>query len=115
MFLTIGEIVFIIIRRQFETDLRRAFIGEVQGISASEEVIRAKGYPFVYDEITNEFVRIPFKRIHIYSLTDSRMFIRVIEDEIKYEEVNYAWKDGQRIITDGKSFTMNISEFGVRR
>ena len=113
MLLSIGEIVFIVIRRKFDGDLRRSFIGEVQGVS--EVAIRVKGYPFIFDEITNEFVRTEFKRVHIFSLIDSSIFVRIITDNIKYEEVRYGMKDNQRIITDGKSFEMNVSEFGVRR
>jgi hypothetical protein len=113
MLLSIGEIIFVVVRRMFETDLRRSFIGEIQGVS--EVAIRAKGYPFTYDEMTNQFIRINFKRIHIFSLTDSGIFIRVIDDVVNYGEINYGWKDGQRIITDGKSFEMSVSEFGIRR
>lgn len=50
-----GEIVHVVTRRLFDGDLRRHFVGKVE--EAEGCVARLKGYTFVYDEATNQFVR----------------------------------------------------------
>ena len=114
MVLTKGEKVFVISRRRFETDLRRHFVGEVE--AASETTMRVRGYAFVFDESINDFVRRDQPRIRIFSLTDAGLTIIVLPGEVDPEQVRYAFEGGNmRIITDEKSFKMNVSEFGARR
>ena len=50
-----GEKIHVIIRRLFPQDIRRHFIGEV--MDATESVVRAEGYAYLYDTNTNLFVR----------------------------------------------------------
>ena len=109
-----GEKVYVVTRRSFAEDLRRHFVGEV--LVPSGATIRARGYEFVYDNVTNDFVRREELRTRIFSLIDAGIVINVIPEEVILEEIQYgvdAKKD--RIITDGKSFKMNVSEFGARR
>jgi hypothetical protein len=113
MLLSKGEIVFVVTRRFFEKDLRRSFVGKIQEVS--EVAIRVKGYPFTYTETTNEFVRTDHQRIQIFSLVDAGVVIRILDEDVDYKNIHYGWKDNQRIITDGKSFIMDISSFGLNR
>ena len=68
------------------------------------------------EKVYNDFVRRAELRTRIFSLIDAGIVINVIPEEVVLEEIQYG-VDGKnhRIITDGKSFTMNVSEFGARR
>jgi len=112
MVLSKGEKIFVIIRRLFEKDLRRHFIGEI--IEVSEALIRANGYIFLFDETTKEFERREKEQTNIYSLIDAGIVVIVIPEEIIIEEIRYGFDHkGRRIITDGKSFKLQVSEYGV--
>lgn len=112
MVLSKGENVFVIVRRLFEKDLRRNFIGEI--LEVSEAVIRARGYMFVFDEATRDFKRRDKLQTNIYSLTDAGVVVIVLSEEINLDQARYIINDkGQRILTDGKSLYLQVSEFGV--
>ena len=112
MVLTKGEKVLIVLRRKFEKDLRRHFIGEIT--EASETVIRVYGYTFIFDENTKEFMRRRKPQTNIFSLIDALIVVIVLPKEIDVEEIKYSLSEkGHRIITDGKKFSFRISEFGV--
>ena len=106
-----GEKIFVVTRRLFEGDIRRHFVGEITDVS--KEAVRAEGYAFVFDESKNEFIRREKKRTRIFPLTDSGIVINIISKEVLLEEIRYGVNvKNQRVITDGKSFSMNVSEFG---
>ena len=112
MVLSKGEKVFVIIRRLFEKDLRRNFIGEI--LEVSETAIRARGYMFVFDEATRDFIRRDKLQTNIYSLTDGGIVVIVLSEEINLNDTRYIINDkGQRILTDGKALSLQVSEFGV--
>ena len=112
MVLSKGEKVFVIIRRLFEKDLRRNFIGEI--LEVSEAAIRARGYMFVFDEATRDFIRRDKLQTNIYSLTDGGIVVIVLSEEINLIDTRYIIDDkGQRILTDGKALSLQVSEFGV--
>ncbi len=113
MVLDIGEKVFIIARRIFEKDLRRHFAGEV--LESTDATARVRGYTFVYDDASGNFVRREEVRTRIFSLTDAGYIINLLPDETVIEDVSYQINDkNQRILTDGKTFQMNVSEFSAR-
>ena len=112
--LTKGEKVFIVTRRLFETDLRRHFVGEV--LEASGATARVRGYAFIFDENNNEFARRNELRTRIFTLIDAGLTINVIPREVVLEDVKYTMNEkNQRILTDKKSFQMNVGEFGPNR
>ena len=109
-----GEKIFIITRRLFEKDLRRHFIGEVEDVSGA--VLRAKGHAYVFDDGTNKFLLREEDRTRIFSMTDSGILILVLPENIQIEEIRYSIDaQNQRVISDGKAFRLNISEFGPHR
>ena len=114
MTLKIGEKVFIIARRLFEGDLRRHFVGEV--LESADTTARVRGYAFVYDSVSGDFVRREELRTRVFSLTDAGYIINLLPEEVVLEEVSYQKNaKNQRIITDGKIFQMNVSEFSATR
>ena len=108
-----GEKLFIITRRLFENQLRRHFIGEVK--EATESVVRIDGYPFVFNEGTAEFTR-KDRRVLIFGLADSGHIIYTIPQDVNLDELSYQIsQNDQLVITDGKAFELEISEFSHRR
>jgi len=109
-----GEKIFIITRRLFENDLRRHFIGEVQEVSGA--AIRVRGYTFIFDDTSKEFVRRDNPRTRIFTIIDAGLIIILLPGEVVLEEIKYSINEkNYRIITDEKSFSMNVNEFGVFR
>lgn len=109
-----GEKVFIITRRLFEADLRRHFVGEVE--EASGAVIQVCGYAFVFDDATKQFVRREEKRTRIFSIIDAGIMVSVMPASVQIGDLQYRWNEkNQRVLTDEKSFELNVSEFGLYR
>ena len=76
MVLNSDDKIHVIIRRRFDTDLRRHFIGEVN--DATETVVRVSGYVFVLDMKTNLFVRRLQLRTRIVSLVDAGKITKIL-------------------------------------
>ncbi len=113
MILEPGEKVHIVERRYFADDVRRHLIGEV--LRCTEQAIRLKGYVWVFDIANGRFVRKPDKRERIVCLGD-RLTINVLPPEADLDAAKYA-TDPQRglVITDEKSFSLEVTEFTVMR
>lgn len=108
-----GDKIHVIMRRQFEEDIRRHFIGEV--LEAGGCVALVEGYVFVFIVGVNEFVKKTGKRKRIVSLVDSRNNINIISEDAEIDNVKYMLKDKQIVVTDEKSFELDIHEFGSYR
>jgi hypothetical protein len=107
-----GEKVHIIERRQFAEDLRRHIVGEI--IMCTEHAIRLKGYVWVFDQMKG-FVRKPDKRERVIYLSD-RSNINIIPAEVNLDEIKYVNVPKKGLfVTDGKKFSLEISEFGATR
>jgi hypothetical protein len=113
MILEQGEKVHIVERRYFTDDVRRHLVGEV--IKCTEQAIRLEGYVWVFDIANGRFVRKPDKRERIVCLGD-RLTINVLPPEADLETVKYV-TDPERglVATDGKSLTLEVTEFTVMR
>ena len=99
-----GDKVHIITRKLIESDLRRHFAGVVEEVSAA--IARIRGYAFVYDEWSQEFLRGPGERTRVFSLLDAGYIINIIPITTDIDELKYKTsEDGRRVITDGKNFT----------
>ena len=113
MILEVGEKIHVMIRRRFENDLRRHFVGEITEVG--ENVVRVEGYTFVLDTVTKQYTRRPELRTRIISLTDSGNIINVIPAATKLEAVTYKMSEDNRlIVTDGEHLSLDVNEFGVR-
>ncbi len=108
-----GEKVHVLIRRDFEGDLRLRFVGEV--VEATDTVVRIRGYAFVFDTAGNAFVRSAEHMERIISLVDSGNIIHIIPREVKLEELHFVEQRDRNVLTDGKSFSMTTDAFGARR
>ena len=114
MVVTVGEKIHVITRRLFETDLRRHFIGEVE--ACTDLLVRARGYAIVFDTTTSEFVRRNEERTRVFSLLDANFIINVVPKSVVIDDVHYREDErNRRVVTDGRDFAMNVSEFGAQR
>lgn len=114
MIFELGEKIHVIIRRLFEADLRRHFIGEIVGVS--ESAVKVKGYAIVLNSVTNQYELKPDTRIRVLSLVDARNIINIIPPKAKIENTKYILSVEKRlVVTDGESFTLDINEFSTNR
>lgn len=113
MLIEIGENLHIMYRSLYDKSNRRHFIGKV--CAAKDAVCRVEGYFFVYDEKRTEFVRKEDKRTTIVDSSDSGFVTNIIAADVNLEDVRYRYtQDAGLVATDGKSFSLNINEFGAR-
>jgi len=109
-----SEKVHVVIRRTFEADLRRHFIGEIKVAIGS--IARIEGYFMLFDKSKNSFVKKPSKRATIMDLSSSSYWVNIIPKDVRLEDLNYKYDSGSRLtLTDGKSFELDINEFGALR
>lgn len=114
MILKVGEKLHVITRRLFDNDLRRHFVGEVQ--AASEAVVRLEGYVFVFDPSNNQYVKRPGRRVRVVGLADSGSIMNVLPAHVDIDALSYQTSPENRtVLTDGKSFSLDINEFSASR
>ena len=114
MLIETGEKIHVIMRRTFESQVRRHIAGEVVAASGAE--VRVTGYVFVYDEKSAQYVRKSPMRTTILDLSSSGYIVNVLPESIDLEAVRYETIDrAELFFTDGKGFRLNINEFGIRR
>lgn len=106
-----GEKIHVIHRRQFEKAARRHFVGEVE--TYEDGLVRASGYVFVVDDLNKHmFVKRPDRRIKLIPLSSGAVIVNVIPDSADLEGVHYELKDSALHVTDGKSWRIDVKEFG---
>ena len=114
MVVEVGERIHIMARRRFEQDVRRHFVGTV--IASDGTVVRMEGYTFVFDAHKDNFIKRPEKRTRIFDLSDSGYIVNIIPKETELEKVIYTFTSDRRlVVTDEKSFSLDIHEFGPLR
>ncbi len=114
MVLNKGEKVHVMVRRTFDSDLRRHFIGEIT--EAENRLIRVTGYAFIFDMTTNQYQRRPDKRTRIFDPGNSGNIVNVLPSNADIEQALYKINSEKRlVITDDKTFDLEINEFSVMR
>ncbi len=108
----VGEVVHVIERRSFQSDVRRHFVGRVE--ACSEHALRVVGYLFVHDSGASAFIRKPELRTRILPL-DNRLIVNVLPEGVEVEAVRYTHdSEGNLSLSDGADFELDISEFSTR-
>ena len=114
MLIEISEKVHVVVRRTFETDLRRHFIGEIK--VANDSIARIEGYFMVFDKSKNTFIKKPNLRVTIMDLSSSGYWVTIIPKDIILTDLKYIYDSSNKLtLTDGKSFEIDINEFGALR
>jgi hypothetical protein len=113
MILELGEKIHVVERRYFTDDVRRHLVGEI--VRCTDQVMRLRGYTWIFDIVQGKFVRKPEKRERVIYFGD-RMTINVIPPEVALDEIEYV-SDPQKglLATDGKRFSLEITEFTPMR
>jgi hypothetical protein len=107
-----GEKIHVIIRRRFESDLRRHFIGEVT--ATTDNALLVAGHVFVLDMGTNRYARRPELRTRVVSLTDSGNIINLLPAAADVANTVYEVNaDKRMVVTDNQTFSLDINEFGT--
>ena len=109
-----GEKLHVITRRLFEGDVRRHFIGVVT--EAEGVLVRLKGYVFVFESVTNSWVKRPEQRTRILSVGDSGQIVKVVPQNVELEALSYKLSPAKHMcVTDGKDYWLDINEFSAQR
>src|SRR5688572_28879490 len=97
-------------RRLFADDVHPHFVGEISAVSGP--LFKAQGYSFVFDSGTNSYVKHPKARTRLLSLSDAGYIISLIPQEVHLNSLEYRLVSGRLTITDTRSFSLEINEFG---
>ena len=100
-------------RRAFDGDVRRHFVGEVEG--ANTTAVRVKGYTFVCNPMTGNFDRREPVRTRIIPLSAAGVVVYVIPEEIDIESVRYEWEAGNRLVVRSGQWEVFLDEFASSR
>jgi len=109
----VGDKLHIMTRRLFETDLRRHFVGEV--LRASGSFVEIRGYTFIFQEGMNEYRRLPEERVRMFSLGEAGHIVNKLPGETEVGSIGYQVVDSRLVVSDGRSFSLPINEFGTAR
>ena len=109
-----GEKIHIAIRRNFDGDIRRHFVGEV--VYADGPVVRLTGFSIVFDTSKNVYVWGKGVRTTIMNLAESGYIVNFIPEHVVISDLKYQHDSERRLVmTDGNSFSLDINEFGISR
>lgn len=99
MVLEKDDIVHVVIRRTFEGDLRRHFIGEI--IDCSGAIAKLRGNTILFDRGKNQFIKKPEIRTTIMNLAESGYIVNFIPKNVLLDSLQYAFsKDHKLFLTD---------------
>ncbi len=113
MLIDVGEMLHVIERRQFESDVRRHFFGIVEGVQ--ESAVRLNGYLFVFVPGSSSFARSKERRTRVIPLVSSGFILNLAPADTVLENVKYVEIDGRLSVTDGGAFRLDINEFSSFR
>ena len=109
----VGEMIHVVERRRFDTDLRRHFFGVAERVELN--AMRVRGYVFLYDSGTTTYLRSAEQRTRVISLTGDGLIINLAPPGTNIEDVRYEDQEGRLVVTDGGAFRLDINEFGRNR
>lgn len=107
--INLGDKLHVAERRYFESDLRRHFVGTV--VASEENIVRIKGYVWVFNTSINEFQKRPELRERILVLGE-RHTVNVLPENINIEDLVYqSMKGVGLVLADNKGYILQINEF----
>jgi uncharacterized protein YllA (UPF0747 family) len=79
-------------------------------------IVRLLGYTIIFDKTKNVFVKSREVRATIMDLAESGYIVNFIPDDVNIADLIYKYDNEKKLImTDEKSFTLDINEFGISR
>lgn len=108
-----GTKLHVVYRAVYEKSTRRHFLGEV--VKCDGVVCVVQGYAFVYDPKLETYQRKPERRRTVIDLAESGYVVNIIDENVDLDDVVYKYlQDTGMVATDGKDFSLDINEFGLR-
>jgi hypothetical protein len=108
MMLKEGDKSLIAHRRLFEKDDMRLFVGRVDAYEAG--IVKATGHSYLRDMMGGKVVEKEEQRTKILSLSSGTLIVYQLPDHVTMDALKFVAADGRLSLTDGKKFTMNLSE-----
>lgn len=114
MIVNVDEKFHVVMRRHYENQVQRHFIGKVDAVMGA--IVRATGYAFIYDEMKAQYVKKDVPRTTIMNLAESGYIVNVIPPSVNIDDLAYETIDRKFLaLTDGKDYRLDINEFSTRR
>lgn len=108
MVLNLGEKIHVIHRQLFAGDVKRHFIGRIEGTEGP--LVRVQGYLFAMDTKLNQFARRDTLRTRIISLDSGSVIVNVLPEQVEIKNVSYDYRPGGDIVvTDGGDWHLDIT------
>jgi hypothetical protein len=108
MVLKQGDKILVAHRRLFEKDEVRFFIGQVDVYEGG--VVKATGNSYVRDAMGGRVIEKPEERTKILSLSSGTLLVYQLPDALALDALKFVTMEGRVSLTDGKGFTMNLTE-----
>ena len=109
MILDPGENLLIVHRRLFERDHSRFFVGKIEDYE--DGIARLSGYSFARDSNDGNYCRKHERHTRLFSIASGTLMIYCIPADVDIDRVKMVSGDMGLSLTDGASFTMNMSEW----
>ena len=114
MIISSGEKIHVIMRRMYEKQVQRHFLGVV--VDAESAVVRAEGYVFIYESISGQYEKQADRRVTILDLSESGYIVNILPSSLDLDDLRYELVDRDHTaLVDGKGFELDINEFGSNR
>jgi hypothetical protein len=108
-----GTKVHVAYRALYEKSTRRHFLGEV--VAVDGVVCLMEGFAFVHEPKLETYKRKPERRKTVIDLAESGYVVNIIDPTVILDDVSYKYlQETGMVATDGKGFSLDINEFGVR-
>jgi hypothetical protein len=104
-----GDNLLVVHRRLFETDQSRFFVGRVEAYQ--DGIVRVRGYSFARDSMDGNVCRKNQSHTKLYAIGSGTLLTYVIGSEVNVDQVKLEAREGGLCLTDGREFSMNISEW----
>ena len=108
MLLNEGDKILVAHRRLFEKDEIRFFVGRVDAYEAG--VVRVTGHSHVRDAVGGRLIEKDDERTKILSLASGTLIVYLLPDRVALDLLKFVATDGRLVLSDGKGFTMNLTE-----
>jgi len=109
-----GEKFHIVMRRNYEAQIQRHFVGAADEVDGA--IVRSTGYVFIYDEMKAQYIKKKTPRTTILDLSESGYIVNIIPSDVVIDELRYATIDRAYLaLTDGTGFELDINEYGLKR
>ena len=112
MILQVGEKVHVLVRRRFDSDVRRQLVGEV--VAANDTLVRLRSFTFSFEPAFNLYTRSESAREQLVSLIDGLNLVTVLPAEVELGKLEFRLDGNRTVLTDG-AFTLEVEETQGRR